>query len=157
MAKKTHVMLRRDWPAPFSRSVRDKKGNVKSTLTFEPGVPVELTDSELKAIESHIGNNLHVVEIDKSGRAREVISEAEREEAAKAMAEKGREVESLTDAVKDLQKQLEEAKGTIADQASEHAVAAAEAAATIAEYEELLGDDDEVESLDEGAKKEPGA
>ena len=145
---KTHVMLRRDWPGTFSRSVREKKDpkKIKKTLSFEPGIPLELTDTELKLVEKQIGVNLFVVEIDESGRARQVISDKEREEAALAMAEKGKEVESLKKAVIEQQKQLEEAETTIVDlQAKILAMetSAAEAAATIAEYEELLEESDD--------------
>jgi hypothetical protein len=73
------VMLKRDWPGTFRRTVAS--GKRSTVLNFEPGVPVELTGSQLDSLKSDIGVALMPCERDEKGLPRiitdEVVSEHE--------------------------------------------------------------------------------
>lgn len=63
------VMLKRNWPGPFRRSVRDEDGNVVRLLTFAPGEAVKLQgEDEIDAVAADIGNAL--IEVGLDGRLR---------------------------------------------------------------------------------------
>lgn len=64
------VMLARGGNGTFRRSVRDDDGKVTRTLTFEPGVPQELSGADLKAVQDDIGKALVLAELDEKGRPR---------------------------------------------------------------------------------------
>lgn len=66
------IMLRRNWPGPFQRTVRAANGEVIERLTFNPGEPVELTDQQAQACAKDIGHALVLVDLDRDKlRARE--------------------------------------------------------------------------------------
>ena len=77
------VMLKRDWPNTFRRTVRT--GKTPQVLTFKPGEPVELNAKQIEALKADIGVCLMPVERDAKGKPRlitdEVDVEAETEEA----------------------------------------------------------------------------
>ena len=74
------VMLKRDWPSTFRRTVRNvKKPNM---LEFNPGEPVELNAKELEAVKADIGVCLMPCERDAKGKARIITDEVETEEEA---------------------------------------------------------------------------
>jgi len=70
-------MLKRDWPGSFRRTITSKvKGKeVRKTLEFSPGVPVDLTPSEVEALRSDIGAALHPTELDDKARPRIITDE----------------------------------------------------------------------------------
>jgi len=137
MAKQT-VMLRRNWPGTFNRSIRDKNGKIKKTISFEPGVPVDLTEAELKAVSGDIGNSLQLVEIDKAGGARVVVSDKEREEATRLAAEKDKAIESFQQQIAGLEKDL----AVAAELASKQQEEIASQLEVIAEWEALADEED---------------
>ena len=71
-----YVMLRREWPSHFRRSLSlgGKKG--ERTLVFEPGVASEVEDREFEALKPDIGIALLECKLDKKGKAR-VVNDAE--------------------------------------------------------------------------------
>lgn len=71
------VMLKRDWPGNFRRTITEKvRGkDVKRTLEFSPGVPVELTNAEIKAVLPDIGIALLPVELDEKARPRVITDD----------------------------------------------------------------------------------
>lgn len=74
------VMLKRDWPGTFRRTVRNAKKPY--LMAFEPGQPVELNAKELEAVKADIGVCLMPVERDAKGKARIITDEVETEEEA---------------------------------------------------------------------------
>ena len=58
----TYVMLKENWGSNFRRSVRDEEGNILETVEFTPGVPVELTDEQLAAVERDLDKCLLVLD-----------------------------------------------------------------------------------------------
>lgn len=78
------VMLKRTWPGNFRRTITiGKKGKeTKRVLEFSPGVPVELTPSEVDALRSDIGVALQPVEFDEKARPRVISDEVEVDEPA---------------------------------------------------------------------------
>lgn len=70
-------MLKKDWPRTFSRTiVTGKKGKeIKRSLTFVPGVPVELTKNEVDALRFDIGVALQPIEFDEKSRPRIITDE----------------------------------------------------------------------------------
>lgn len=80
-----HVMLRRDWPGVFHRTVFRPKGKqlvAVKRLEFSPGVAVELEgEHELKAVAADIGKALLPVVLDEKQRPKVVqLEEDELEE-----------------------------------------------------------------------------
>ena len=73
------VMLRRDWPANFRRTVTISKKSM--SYEFVPGVPVELDGRTIEAMKRDIGKALLPCEVDERGLARiitdDVISSTE--------------------------------------------------------------------------------
>ena len=73
------VMLRRDWPANFRRTVMVGKKTVQ--YEFVPGIPVELDGRTIEAMKRDIGKALLPCEMDDRGFARiitdDVISAVE--------------------------------------------------------------------------------
>ena len=74
-----HVMLKRDWPGKFRRTIRSgRDGRGKPVLLeFEPGVPVDLKAHEIKQLEPEIGVCLEPVEMDDKQRPRIITDEVE--------------------------------------------------------------------------------
>lgn len=52
------VMLKRDWPANFRRTIRDKHGKAVQVLEFVPGVAVEVTAKQLDSLSGDMGHAL---------------------------------------------------------------------------------------------------
>jgi len=52
------------WPGNFRRVMRDEEGNAVKTLTFTPGVPVNVSDDEYVYLMPDIGPALVDVEMD---------------------------------------------------------------------------------------------
>jgi hypothetical protein len=73
------VMLKRNWPGNFRRTITSgKKGKeTKKVLEFSPGVPVELTPAEVEALRSDIGPALQPIEFDEKARPRVISDEVE--------------------------------------------------------------------------------
>ena len=73
------VMLRRDWPANFRRTVTIGKKSM--SYEFVPGIPVELDGRTIEAMKRDIGKALLPCEVDERGLARvitdDVISSTE--------------------------------------------------------------------------------
>lgn len=86
------VMLKKNWPGMFRRTITTgKKGKeVRRTLEFAPGVPVDLTLSEIDALRGDIGTALTPVEFDEKARPRVITDDVE----ADADAEAGGEAKS---------------------------------------------------------------
>jgi hypothetical protein len=61
------ILLQRHWPGSFSRSVRDDKGAILTTLTFTPGDPQWLDGPELAAVRGDIGKALCYAELGPNG------------------------------------------------------------------------------------------
>lgn len=120
------VMLKRDWPGKFHRSVFEKTVD-KSTgktvekfikqLVFEPGIPLQLDAQEYKSVKDDINKALVEVSVDAQGIARVVMSDKEREELLLDRAEKGRELDDLLKKCVDLEKQIETLQANIQEQA----------------------------------------
>jgi len=72
------VMLRSNWPNTFRRTITMK--GQKQTLEFNPGVPVDLTPSEISALQSDIGVALVPVEFDEKARPRVITEDVVAEE-----------------------------------------------------------------------------
>ena len=72
------VMLRSNWPNTFRRTITMK--GQKQTLEFKPGVPVDLTPSEISALQSDIGVALVPVEFDEKARPRVITEDVVAEE-----------------------------------------------------------------------------
>lgn len=76
-------MLRKNWPGDFRRTITlVKKGkDVKHTLEFKPGEPVEVTPAEAELLRADIGVSLVPVEFDIKARPRvitdDVVPDAE--------------------------------------------------------------------------------
>lgn len=62
------AILKSNWPAPFSRTIRDPNGKPLKTMTFTQGCPVELTEDEAKALAPDIGKALTYPQLDASGK-----------------------------------------------------------------------------------------
>lgn len=66
------VMLKRDWPGNFRRSVRDPNGEIVHQYEFAPGLPVEIEPGHEKSLAGDIGKALiEVNAIGKSIKGRE--------------------------------------------------------------------------------------
>lgn len=77
------VMLRKDWPTKFRRSIRDNKGKLTGrVLGFEPGETVSLTSKEIEAVQSDIGVSLMPIELDEKQRPRVIHDEVDVAEAS---------------------------------------------------------------------------
>ena len=76
------VMLKRNWPGGFRRTITlGKKGKeIKKTLDFLPGVPVDLSAAEVEALRSDIGVALVPVDFDEKARPRVITDEVLPEE-----------------------------------------------------------------------------
>jgi hypothetical protein len=76
------VMLKKNWPANFRRTITTgKKGKeVKKTFEFSPGVPVDLTAAEVEALRSDIGVALVPVDFDEKNRPRVITDDVTPEE-----------------------------------------------------------------------------
>lgn len=83
------VMLRRDWPRSFRRTVCEtKRGKlVDRVIEFDPGVPVDLTANEVESLRSDIGVSLMPVELDEKARPRVITDEVDVAEEAEVVAE----------------------------------------------------------------------
>lgn len=70
------VMLRREWPNHFRRSLSlgGKKG--ERTLVFEPGVCSEVEDAEYEKLKPDIGGPLLECVLDEKGKPR-IVNHAE--------------------------------------------------------------------------------
>lgn len=64
------VMLKRDWPAAFRRTVGTGRSLVR--MVFEPGVPVEVNQKQFESLKADIGIALLPCERDEKGRARAI-------------------------------------------------------------------------------------
>ena len=62
------VMLRRDWPANFRRTIRDDNGLELGVMHFVPGEPVEVEGDQLKGIRKDIGAALVWCQLTPEGR-----------------------------------------------------------------------------------------
>jgi hypothetical protein len=76
------VMLKRNWPGNFRRTITiGKKGKeTKKVLEFSPGVPVDLTAAEVEALRPDIGIALLPVDFDEKARPRVITDEVVPEE-----------------------------------------------------------------------------
>jgi hypothetical protein len=76
------VMLKRNWPGNFRRTITiGKKGKeTKKVLEFSPGVPVDLTAAEVEALRPDIGIALLPVDFDEKNRPRVITDEVVPEE-----------------------------------------------------------------------------
>jgi hypothetical protein len=76
------VMLKRNWPGNFRRTITiGKKGKeTKKVLEFSPGLPVDLTAAEVEALRPDIGIALLPVDFDEKGRPRVITDEVVPEE-----------------------------------------------------------------------------
>lgn len=76
------VMLKRNWPGNFRRTIIiGKKGKeTKKVLEFSPGLPVDLTAAEVEALRPDIGIALLPVDFDEKGRPRVITDEVVPEE-----------------------------------------------------------------------------
>lgn len=77
------VMLKRDWPGQFRRTVRIGK-KTPEVLVFTPGEAVELDAKQLDAVKADIGVCLMPVERDAKNRPRIITDEVETEETEEA-------------------------------------------------------------------------
>jgi len=77
------VMLKKNWPANFRRTITTgKKGKeTKRVFEFLPGIPVDLTAAEVEALRSDIGVALVPVDFDEKNRPRVITDEVIPEEA----------------------------------------------------------------------------
>lgn len=64
---KEYIILRQGLQNPFSRTVRDEKGEFVELLTFQPGAHVETSPEQNSAIANEIGNVLMVASENESG------------------------------------------------------------------------------------------
>lgn len=71
------VMLKRDWPNSFNRTITIGKN--KTRLRFEPGEPVELNSKQIEALKPDIGVALMPCERDSKGRTRLIGDEVDTE------------------------------------------------------------------------------
>jgi hypothetical protein len=71
------VMLKKDWPGTFRRTITvGKKGKeYRSLLEFQPGVPRDLSQAELAGVIADIGLALQPIEFDAKGRPRLITDE----------------------------------------------------------------------------------
>lgn len=78
------VMLKRNWPGNFRRTITTgKKGKeTKKVLEFSPGVPVELTAAEVESVRSDIGTALQPIEFDEKARPRVITDDVVADEPA---------------------------------------------------------------------------
>lgn len=67
------VMLRPNWPGRFNRTIRIA-GSEPRFVTFEPGVPVEVSCEELAFLKPDIEKAIFEIERDEKNRARFVES-----------------------------------------------------------------------------------
>ena len=76
------VMLKRNWPGNFRRTITiGKKGKeTKKVLEFSPGLPVDLTAAEVEALRPDLGIALLPVDFDEKGRPRVITDEVVPEE-----------------------------------------------------------------------------
>lgn len=71
-------MLKRSWPGNFRRTItRDKNGKPLKVLEFTPGVAVEVSASEARALMPDIGVCLEAVELDPKRRPRVIEDDVE--------------------------------------------------------------------------------
>jgi hypothetical protein len=84
------VMLRANWPAAFRRTIISGGGKV--TLEFKPGVPVDLTPSEISGVQADIGVALVPVEFDEKARPRVITDDVVIDDAAEVTPEAKPEV-----------------------------------------------------------------
>jgi hypothetical protein len=82
------VMLRRNWPGNFRRSIRNEKGEVLRVIEFAPGQAVEVLDDEMPSVQADLGHALQLVTLDKKNRPR-VIPVAAANEPADVLPEEG--------------------------------------------------------------------
>jgi hypothetical protein len=76
------VMLKKNWPANFRRTITTgKKGKeTRRVFEFSPGVPVDLSAAEVEALRSDIGVALVPVDFDEKARPRVITDEVVPEE-----------------------------------------------------------------------------
>lgn len=64
------LRLKRSWPGPWRRSVRDTAGRVLETLVFQPGEPREVDAQQYAALAKDVQNGtLELCDGDEKGRA----------------------------------------------------------------------------------------
>lgn len=71
------VMLRRDWPNTFRRTI--VSGKKTTRLAFVSGQPVELNAAQIEALKADIGVALIPCERDKKGKCRMITDDVEPE------------------------------------------------------------------------------
>lgn len=74
-----HVMLKRNWPGVFRRTIETRKGEPE-TLEFKPGVPVNLTARQVKLLTKEIGTAIFPVEMDPKERPKAILEDVVPEE-----------------------------------------------------------------------------
>lgn len=67
------LMLKRDWPSTFRRTVAS--GKKTQVLTFAPGEPVEVDARQIEALRPDIGVCLVPVERDAKGKIRTITDD----------------------------------------------------------------------------------
>lgn len=83
------VMLKRNWPGNFRRTITTgKKGKeTKRVLEFSPGVPVELMAAEVDALRKDIGVALQPIEFDENARPRIITDDVVADESSEQSGE----------------------------------------------------------------------
>ena len=71
------VMLKRDWPGTFRRTIKRKDGSVVRRAEFTPGAPTEVTDEEFNLLEPDIDVALFEVRLDAKHRPRIIHTDAD--------------------------------------------------------------------------------
>jgi hypothetical protein len=62
------LMLKKNWPGTFQRTIRGQDGVALRVVEFSPGVPVEITDqTEIDVLSKDVGPALLEVKVDKKG------------------------------------------------------------------------------------------
>lgn len=69
-----YVMLKRNWPGVFRRTIETRKGEPE-TLEFKPGVPVNLTAKQVKLLTKEIGTAIFPVEMDPKERPKAILED----------------------------------------------------------------------------------
>jgi hypothetical protein len=67
------VMLKKDWPATFRRTIGPPKD--RRQMEFTPGVPVDLTAAEVDMLRADIGIALMPVDFDEKARPRVITDD----------------------------------------------------------------------------------
>lgn len=62
----TTVMLKKNWPGQFGRTVFDENGKPVKRLVFNPGEITQVNDTELAAITPDLGTAIWLMALDKT-------------------------------------------------------------------------------------------